>query len=112
MLTSANQRFVLPAFLRRELPLRPGRMPAIGRIAISCTLVAIIWMVFQIPEPAYAIYIVFLVSGSDAGVSFMTGVAGLLAATLAIALSIALYTIDAAEPAIRIPVMALTTFLG
>lgn len=112
MLTSADRRFPLPAFLRRELALRPGRIAAIGRITISCTLVAIIWMVFQIPEPAYAIYIVFLVSGTDAGVSFMTGVAGLLAATLAIALSIALYTIDAAEPAIRIPVMALTTFLG
>jgi multidrug resistance protein MdtO len=99
-------------FLRRELAPRPGRAAAIARISVSCTLVGIVWMVFRIPEPAYAVYVVFLVSGSDAAASLMTGVAGVIAATFAIALSIILYALDASEPALRVPIMALATFLG
>ncbi len=104
--------FSLPRFLRQELALRPGRVASIARIAICCTLVVIVWMVFQIPEPAYAVYLVFLVSGSDAAVSLITAVGGTVAATLAILLSILLYTLDAADPSLRLPLMALSMYLG
>jgi multidrug resistance protein MdtO len=100
------------SFFREELSLRPGRAAAIARIAGCCTLIVVIWMVFRIPEPAYAAYVVFLISGADAGATLIAGVAALIAVTLAIGLSIFLYTFDAAEPALRLPLMAISIWLG
>ncbi len=110
--TDERPRFGLIAFLRGELSPRPGRASAVARVAVCCTFIVVIWMVFRIPEPAYAAYIVFLISGADAAATLITGLAGVVAATLAIALSLLLYTLDAAEPALRLPLMAICTFLG
>ncbi len=82
------------------------------RITVCCTLIVVIWMVFQIPVPAFAAYIVFLLNRGEASGTLMVAAAGAIAATLAVAFSLLLYTLDAGEPALRIPLMALSTFIG
>ncbi len=102
----------LVEFLRAELAPRPGRFATVARITVCCTIVVVIWMIFQIPLPAYPAYIVFLLSRGEASGTLMVAVGGTVAATLAVAFSLLLYTLDAGEPALRIPLMATSTFLG
>ena len=100
------------SFLREELEPRPGRLAAVARVAGSCALVVTIGMVYEIPLVPYMAYLVFLLSREDAAGTLLTAVVGLLAVTLAIALSLLLYTLDAAEPALRLPLMAMSAFFG
>lgn len=99
-------------FLRAELTSRPGRPAAVARIATGCTLVVAIAMLYQVPLPAYMAYAVFLVSRDEAASTLLTGVVAAVAFTIAIALSLLFYTLDAGEPALRLPLMALSTFIG
>jgi multidrug resistance protein MdtO len=108
--TLEPRRFPLWLFLREELAPRPGRVAAAARIAGSCAVVVAIAMVFQIPLPAYMAYLVFLVSQTEAASTLLTGVVGALAVTLAVALTLLFYTLDASEPALRLPLMAGATF--
>ncbi|HVJ55367.1 MAG TPA: FUSC family protein [Aliidongia sp.] len=100
------------SFLREELAPRPGRLAAVARISAGCTLVVAIAMVYQIPLPAYMAYAVFLVSKGETASTLLTGVAAALAFTIAIALTLTFYTLDASEPALRLPLMALSTFIA
>jgi multidrug resistance protein MdtO len=110
--TLEPRRFPLWLFLRQELAPRPGRVAAASRIAVSCAVVVAIAMVFQIPLPAYIAYLVFLVSQNEAASTLLTGLVGTLAVTLAVAFSLLFYTIDASEPALRLPLMAGATFVA
>jgi multidrug resistance protein MdtO len=102
----------LLAWLRDELRPTPERGAAVARIAFNCTITVVAAMVFQIPLPAYMAYIVFLVSQKQRVATLITAVAGAAAATLAIALSLLFYTIDASEPALRLALMAASTFVA
>src|SRR3954471_17541339 len=102
----------LRGFLRSELAARPGRIAAVARITVCSTAIIVLWMVFRIPLPAYAAYIVFLVSQAEAAGTLMTAIGGAVAATVALALTLVLFAADAAEPALRLPLMAAATFLG
>ncbi|TWB11282.1 multidrug resistance protein MdtO [Nitrospirillum amazonense] len=102
----------LLAFLRAELAPRPGRISRVCRIAITCTVVVIIGQIFQVPLTPYMAYAVFLVSGGEAASTVMVGLVAALAFTIAIGLSLLFYVFDASEPALRIPLMALSTFAG
>jgi multidrug resistance protein MdtO len=99
-------------WLRDELALQPGRLAAAARMALGSTVVAVIWMVFEIPLPAYAAYVVFLISNVESTSTLISAVGATIAITLAVALSIALYMLDAGEPALRLPLMALAIFGG
>lgn len=98
--------------LREELAVRPGRLAAVARMATSCALIVAAAMIYQIPLPAYAAYVVLLVSREEATSTFVTGVVAAIAATLAEAFALLLYTLDASEPALRIPLMAGSAFLA
>jgi hypothetical protein len=93
------------AFLREELALRPGRPATVPRIAACCTIVVGAGMLYQIPETAYAVYIVFFLGRGDAAVTVQTGIAGGIAITLATLLSLVFYSLDASESALRLPLM-------
>jgi multidrug resistance protein MdtO len=100
------------AFLAQELAPREGRGLAVARIAAGCTITVTIAMVFRIPLAAYMAYMVFLASKDDiAGTAQMT-VAASLAITLGVIFSLGLAQISLGDPAIRLPAMALTTFLA
>jgi multidrug resistance protein MdtO len=99
-------------FLAVELAPREGRALAVAHIAIACALTVVIAMIFRIPEPTYMAYIVFLVSQRERSATVMVGVVGQLAVTLAVVLSLGLMLVDLSEPAVRLPAMALYTFLA
>jgi len=96
----------------RELAPFEGRAQAVLRIATACSITVAIAMVFQIPEPTYMAYIVFLISKDESSATVTAGVGAMLAVTLAIGLNLGLLLIGTAEPAIRLPAMALATFVG
>src|SRR5580692_3355234 len=99
-------------FLAVELAPREGRALAVTHIAIASALTVVIAMIFRIPEPTYMAYIVFLVSQRERSATVMVGVVGQLAVTLAVVLSLGLMLVDLSEPAVRLPAMALYTFLA
>ena len=100
------------AFLAQELAPTEGRGLAVARIAAACTITVAIAMVFRIPLAAYMAYMVFLTSKDDSAATVTMAVAGSLAITLAVIFSLGLAQISLGDPAIRLPAMALTTFLA
>ena len=64
-------------------------------------------MVFQIPQPTYMAYIVFLLSKDEKNATVTAALGALAAVTLAILLILGLELIDTAEPALRLPLMAI-----
>ena len=102
----------LSLLLRRELQLDAPRVRSIARIATGTAIAVTLAMVFQIPLPPYVAYLIFLLSMEDTASTLMSAVAGLVAVTLAVALSVLFYVFDASEPALRVPMLALSTFLG
>jgi multidrug resistance protein MdtO len=100
------------AFLAQELAPREGRGLAAARIAAACTITVAIAMVFRIPLAAYMAYMVFLTSKDDTAATLTMAVAGTVAVTLAILFTLGIAQISLGDPAIRLPAMALTTFLA
>jgi multidrug resistance protein MdtO len=110
--SAVGRRWPLLGVLGDELAPRPGRLAAVARIVICCTVVVAVSMLYQIPEPAYATYIVFFLGRGDRAVTLLTGIVGALAITLATGLTLTLYMLDAGEPALRLPLMAGSAFVG
>ncbi|MEA3097059.1 FUSC family protein [Caballeronia mineralivorans] len=100
------------AFLAQELAPREGRWLAVTRIAAGSTITVAIAMVFRIPLAAYMAYMVFLASKDDIAGTARMVVAACLAITLGVIFSLGLAQISLGDPAIRLPAMALTTFLA
>jgi multidrug resistance protein MdtO len=96
--------------LAGELAWREGRWAAVARIATGCAITVAIAMVFQIPQPTYMAYIVFLISKDEKNATVTSGLGGLAAVTFAILLVLGLELFDTAEPALRLPLMAIATF--
>src|ERR1700735_5378215 len=95
-----------------ELASREGRWAAVARIASGATITVVIAMVFQIPEPTYMAYIGFLISKDEKSATVTTSLGGLAAATLAVLQVLGLELIDTSEPALRLPLMAMATFVA
>jgi hypothetical protein len=100
-----SQRFRRPLLemLAVELAPREGRWAAVARIATGSAITVVIAMTFQIPEPTYMAYIVFLISKEERSATMTSALGGLAAVTLAILLLLGLELIDTAEPALRLP---------
>jgi multidrug resistance protein MdtO len=107
-----SQRFHRPLLkvLAVELASREGRWATVARIATGSSITVAIAMVLQIPEPTYMAYIVFLISKDEKNATVTSALGGLVAVTLAILLTLCLELIDTAEPALRLPLMAMATF--
>jgi multidrug resistance protein MdtO len=105
-----RSRHPLLELLAVELAPREGRWAAVARIATGTVITVIIAMLFQIPEPTYMAYIVFLLSKDEKNAAVTSALGALAACTLAIILVLALELIDTAEPALRVPLMAMSTF--
>ena len=100
------------AYLRGELAPYPGRLAAVARITISCMLVVAIAMTYQIPLPGYMAYAVLLLGSREMSSTLLTGIVAVVAFTIAVLLSLLFYTLDADEPALRLALMALSTFIA
>ena len=109
---TASRWVELGAWLREELAPRPGRTAACARIAVGCAITVVVAMVFEIPLPAYSAYIVLLLSREEYIGTLIGAVGGAIAATIAVVLSLVFFMVDASEPALRIPLMAISTFVA
>jgi multidrug resistance protein MdtO len=96
--------------LALELASREGRWAAVARIATGSTITVVIAMIFQIPQPTYMAYIVFLISKDEKNATVTAALGASIAVTLAILLVLGLEIIDTSEPALRLPLMAMATF--
>jgi multidrug resistance protein MdtO len=93
-----------------ELGSREGRWAAVARIATGSAITVVVAMVFQIPEPTYMAYIVFLISKDEKNATVTAALGACVAVTLAVLLTLGLEIIDTSEPALRLPLMAMATF--
>jgi multidrug resistance protein MdtO len=93
-----------------ELASREGRWTAVARIATGSAITVVIAMIFQIPQPTYMAYIVFLISKDETNATVTAALGASIAVTLAILLTLGLEIIDTSEPALRLPLMAMATF--
>jgi multidrug resistance protein MdtO len=100
----------LAALLRRELRPTPGRLGDSMRIVVVVLAVVAILETFRIPEIALSAYIVLFLSGREAASTVRTALAAGIAVVLAIFTAIAVFMLSLSEPALRIPLIAVTTF--
>jgi multidrug resistance protein MdtO len=100
----------LVALLRRELRPTPGRLGDSVRIVIVVLAAVAIAETFRIPEIAVSAYIVLVLSGREAVTTVRTSLAAGIAVVLAIFATIAVFMLSLSEPALRVPLMAVTTF--
>src|SRR5271169_571091 len=77
-----------------ELAPREGRWAAVARIAAGSAITVVIAMVFQIPQPTYMAYIVFLLSRDEKNATIKSSLGGLAAATLGVLVVLGLELID------------------
>src|SRR6516225_3723170 len=100
----------LAALLRRELRPTPGRLGDSVRIVVVVLAAVAIAETFRIPEIAVSAYIVLFLSGREAVTTVRTSLAAGIAVVLAIFTTIAVFMLSLSEPALRVPLMAVTTF--
>ena len=99
-------------WLKRELAPTREREIRTVIIIVGVVLCVIISMALQVPELAVTAYMVFFVSKENKLLTTVTGVGGLIGATIAIAGTLLLYKFTYGYPELRIPGMAIALFLG
>jgi multidrug resistance protein MdtO len=102
----------ISTFLRESLQPFPGRAEASLRMTLACLVIISISMTLQIPSTALAAYMVFFVSREDTATTTKTGIALILAVTIAVGLTILCFQITVNQPALRLALMAVLFALG
>jgi multidrug resistance protein MdtO len=102
----------LVALLRRELRPTPGRLGDCARMVVVVLIVVGISETFRVPEIAVSAYIVLFLSGREAASTVLTALLAGIAVVLAIFVTIAVFMLSLSEPALRIPLMAVMTFVA
>jgi multidrug resistance protein MdtO len=98
--------------MRRELRPTPGRLGDSVRIVVVLLVVVAIAETFRIPDLALSGYIVLFLSGREAVTTILTALLAGIAVILAIFVTIAVFMLSLSEPALRIPLMAVMTFVA
>src|SRR6266404_5490912 len=100
------------AWLRSELAPTSAREIRTAIMVGGAVLCVIISMTLQVPELSLSAYMVFFISKESKFLTTVTGVGGLLGATIGIGLTLLLYKFTYGHPELRIPGMAIALFLG
>ena len=98
------------AWLRRELAPAPGRFGNTLRIVVLVLIAVSISETFRIPEPALSAYVVLFVSRAERASSVMTALVAGVAVMAAILICLLVFMASLSEPALRLPLIAGTTF--
>jgi len=99
-------------WLKRELAPTPAREIRTAIIVGGAVLCVIISMALQVPELSVSAYMVFFVSKETKFLTKLTGLLGLIGATIGIGTTLLLYKFTYGHPELRIPGMAIALFLG
>jgi multidrug resistance protein MdtO len=102
----------LTAFLVRELRPTPGRLADSLRVLAVVLIVVGIGETFRLPDIALSAFIALFLSHREAVSTVLTAVISGVTAAAAIALTIAVLMLSLSEPALRIPLMAIATFVA
>ena len=102
----------LLSFLRESMRPYPGRMEATMRMVLACLIIVSISMSLQVPSQALAAYMVFFVSREDMATTAKTGIALIVAFSLAIVLSLLVFRVTVNEPALRLALMTILFTAG
>ena len=81
------------------------------RIVFATAVVLVAMMVLRVPNVAFALYVIFLVSNEKPALSLRTGIASLLAVTLALSISLGVVILTDNDPLWRVVTLAAMTFL-
>jgi uncharacterized membrane protein YccC len=116
MSSSAAEPAILPfgslEWFKRELAPTPERARRTAIIVGGAALCVIISMTLQVPELSLSAYMVFFISKESKFLTTVTGVGGLIGATIGIGGTLLLYKFTYGHPELRIPGMAIALFLG
>src|SRR2546425_7054091 len=99
-------------WLRSELAPTHARKIRTAIMVAGAALCVIVSMALQVPELALSAYMVFFISKESKFLTTITGVIGLIGATIGIGASLVLYKFTYGHPELRIPGMAIALFLG
>jgi uncharacterized membrane protein YccC len=99
-------------WLRSELALTRAREIRTAIIVAGTVLCVIISMTLQVPQFALSAYMVFFIAKENKFLTTITGVGGLIGATIGIVAGLLLYKFTYGYPEFRIPGMAIALFLG
>ena len=82
------------------------------RIVFATIVVLVAMMVLQVPNIAFALYVIFIVSNENPALSLRLGLASLVAVTLALSISLAVVILTDNDPVARVVTLAAMTFLA
>src|SRR5580700_9965360 len=99
----------LAELLRLLMPF-PGRLEFAVRLALICALTTLIVEIYQTPEPALTVYVVFFVMKPDRAESVITSIVMLVMISLILGLVLALTVRVIEQPLWRVTAMTLASF--
>ena len=100
------------ALLRRELLPTPGRLGNTLRLVALALATVSLAEVLRMPDLALMAYVVFFMSSNDKGSTVLLAGFGGIAIMLGTLTTVMLFMVSLSQPALRIPLMALLTFLA
>ncbi|HUA26782.1 MAG TPA: FUSC family protein [Steroidobacteraceae bacterium] len=105
-LESSDRRGSFLAELLRRLGPRPGRLAYAARLALICALTALVVEIYQTPDPALTVYIVFFLNKPDRAESLLLDVVFTFLITLIVGIVILLAIMVIDVPFWRLVVMS------
>ena len=99
-------------WLAREMAPSEERWNTTIRLVVSVVIVVILGMALQVPLTAFSAYMAFFITKENRVITTITGIAGTVGATIAIAASIFIYRYTFDYPEYRLPAMAAAVFGG
>ena len=96
----------------QDLQPTPGRLGITLRIVLATVLAVILVMTLRVPAGAFALYLIFIVPRESPAISLRSGVAALLAASLAVAVQLAFVIVTDNDPIARVLSIALISFIA
>jgi len=96
--------------LLRLLRPTPGRLIFAARLALVCALTTLVVEIYQTPEPALTVYVVFFLNKPDRGTSLLLSAMMLIVYSLTVATVLLLAKLVIDEPAWRVFTMAAISF--
>ena len=98
--------------LLQELAPRPGRLGDTLRLVGLVLASVSISELFRLPDAAVSAYVVLLVSGGERSSTIRTALVAGIAVILAVLVTILVFMASLSEPALRVPLIALATFVA